>query len=765
MLESGNLTANSLKHYYSIQNSILEARSMRTTILSLAILFIAGTTLTEAKDIVGRVIDSNGQPLTGATILIEETGQGAASDEDGYFRLSGIERDTTTLIVRFIGYESRYVAVDLTSEEPERLEIVLESAVVRTDEMLVTASLFERITRYQPARSYNASELQMRNTSSMGTLIDGEPGVAMRSFGHAPARPVIRGMDGERIQVLQNGMKMGDISATAHDHAVMLDPQAVDQLDIIRGPASLIYGSSAMGGIINAHSNDIPSGWANGSSGYIGGQGQTGINALSGSGRYTYGADSWAMTLRSSLKNTGNMQTPIGEIPGTDLKAMHLASGLAYRTTNTHYGGSLHFTDQSYGIPEDPFDLDEEVVLKMQRLAFQGSIRHDISHDFWRGVELRTTYNYYMHEELEREFVDGVLDEEDLELGVDQDYAQVEILAQHGSFGFVDNGTIGASLEYYGMEVGGEEALTPDANGWTIAGFLVEEIMLTDKWMLQSGLRLEWNRTESLSNPDFPDAGQVRNQGIWAASIGLNGPVAENTRLGFQLSRSHRVPSVEELFSDALHLGAGAYEIGDPELENEIGYGLDLFLDYDTPSRNIHLALYANRISGYITLVPTGEREPVRGLPVLKYHGSDADLFGGELVLRQQITEAWRVSTQADYIYGRERADQGKSPLPYMPPLRLEASTEYDKGNWWARGDVSKAFNQNRTATQEESTDGYLLTEIAAGLRLGDDHLHHITLTIENLFDVTWQDHLSRIEQRDIPMMGRNIRLSYRYYY
>ncbi|MDG5766572.1 TonB-dependent receptor [Balneolales bacterium ANBcel1] len=730
----------------------------------LVLLLLLTPRISYAQTIHGRVVDTEEEPLPGATVMVLETALGTSTAPDGTFRLEGLEEGTWHLLIRYVGYESRQISVTLPQEGEPTLEITLSPATTRTAEVLVTASLFRRITRYQPSQSYSSADIQQRNTSSLGALIDGEAGVAMRSFGIAPARPVIRGMDGERIQVLQNGMKMGDISATAHDHAVSLDPQSIEQLDVIRGPASLIYGSSAMGGIVNAHSNDIPSGWTAGSSGYVGSEGQSGMASLSGAGRYTYGTDSWAVSVRGSTRNTGDMKTPSGTIPGTDLRALHFATGAAYRGADTHAGASVQFVDQRYGVPEDPFDPDEEVELFMQRYAAQGTVARVLRHDFWEGAEFRASYNHYIHEEIEREYDSEGGYDEDLELSVDQDYAQAELLLQHGSRGILDNGTVGASLEYYRMKVGGDEALTPDARGVTVAGYVVEELALSSNWRLQAGVRLEWNRTESRPNPDFPDAGSTRNQGIWAGAVGVHGSVSDPLRVGFQLSRAHRAPSVEELFSDAIHLGAGAYEIGDPSLDNEIGYGADFFIDYETPARRIHLALYANRITNYITRVPTGENEPVRGLPILQYRGSDADMIGGELVVKQELTRRWSLTGQGDYIRATERNDS-RQPLPLMPPLRLKGATEYDTGSWWGRLQVQHVFAQNRVAPAEETTGGYTLTEIAGGVRLGTHNLHQFTVTVENLFDVTWRDHLSRVDQRDIPMMGRNARVSYRYYF
>ncbi len=734
-------------------------------ILLAALVFASPLLAMAGGTITGRVTDRNDDPLHGATVLVQETGQGTATDADGHFVLTGLESCHRTLIIRYIGYREKEFSTNLPGEVDMPLRIVLSEEIIYGNELLVVGNLFERMTRYQPTRSYRAVDIQQRNTSSIGTLLDGEPGVAMRSMGHAPARPVIRGMDGERIQVLQNGMRMGDLSSTGHDHAVILDPSAIDRVDIVRGPASLIYGSSAMGGIINVHSTDIPTEWSNGFSGTLGAEGQTGTESAAGLTRMTYGTDKQVYTFRSSLRNTGNMQTPAGEIPDTGLRSLNLAAGTAWRYGGDFTGGSAQYTDMVYGIPDDPFDDEEKIELAMQRLAIQGMSSHRLDHRIWEAVEARLTYNYYSHEEIEYEYVDGVLDDQELEMAVDQHQVQTDLLFQHGQWGRLDNGNAGITLNYRDITVGGEETLTPDARGWNIAGYVIEEIELPRRWRLQGGLRLEWNRIRSIANEDFPQSDDLRSQGIWAGSIGICGPVNRHLETGLQFSRAHRTPSLEELFADAIHFAAGAYEVGDPQLDNEVGYGLDYFLDAKSESWEWHLALFANRFTHYIALRPTGQYEPDRGYPIFEYFGTEAQLFGGEFTLSRILTDHWKTTVQADYIHGSERRNRFRHPLPFMPPLRVTGSSGYDAGMWWTRLQIRHVFPQNRTAAGEEKTDGYTLTDLSAGLRLDSENLHHLTLTGENLLNVTWRDHLSRIEQRDIPMTGRNIRLSYRYYF
>ncbi|MDI6401054.1 TonB-dependent receptor [Balneolaceae bacterium ANBcel3] len=712
----------------------------------------------------GYVFDVDSHPLQGATIQIIGTDHGAVTREDGAFTLQRPEPGEWELLVRFIGYNQKIIEINIPEEQDTIFRIYLEADLFTWDEMLVTGRMHGQMARYQPIQRFNAVDIIQKNTTSLGTLLDGQPGVSMRSLGQAPARPVIRGMDGERIQMLQNGMRMGDVSSTAHDHAVIVDPSGVDQIDIIRGPSSLIYGSSAMGGVVNIHSGDIPTVWSEGVSGYGGMEGQTGMQSLAGSGRIAHGSEKKAFNLRGSYRNTGDMKTPNGSIPGTDVQAWHVSAGGAVRSNERVGGLSISFNHHEYGIPEDPFDENEEVHLSMSRLSAQAMMYQPVSTRLFSGAELKMGYHFYTHEEWETEWENNQIVEEDLELSVDQHFFQTDLLFRNRLSGRRTDGTTGFTFHYFNRKVGGDEALTPNASGWSLATFIVEEIELSDVVSVQGGVRFEWNVMEPLTNELFSQVEDRRSRGIVAASAGMSVQMTSSLGGGLQLSRAHRTPSVEELYADALHLAAGRYERGEPDLKDEKGYGADIFLQYETARGYMKVAGFVNRIHDYISIRPTGEREPVRGLPVMHYFGTDAILYGGEAEMRVQWIDDLYSSVHLDYVVGEERGTS-REPLPYMPPLKGFFQTGYDTGKWWADIHLRWGLSQKRIAENEERTGGYMLTGMNAGVRLGNARFHHVALSMENIFDVTWRDHLSRIEQRDIPMMGRNIRLSYRYHF
>src|SRR6056297_374158 len=288
---------------------------LKIIIFSLYFSLIAGTAGAQTS-FSGIVVEAgSGEPVPGATVYIEALQKGTSADKSGRFVFENLKHGVWSLEVRSVGYEP--VIADIT--HPLEVEPVFElkASVVRSEDVIVTASPIGRNIQYQPAQSLNAEQLQQRAAPSLGEILDGNPGVTTRSFGSAPARPVIRGFDGDRVLVLQNGERMGDLSGTAVDHAVGLDPLAMDRVEVVRGPASLMYGSGAIGGVVNLFSADMPREWDKGSrsalASHISSMNDMGAGLIS----TRYGTEKYAVTGRMIYRNGGDLTTPEGTLPDT----------------------------------------------------------------------------------------------------------------------------------------------------------------------------------------------------------------------------------------------------------------------------------------------------------------------------------------------------------------------------------------------------------------------------------------------------------------
>lgn len=708
----------------------------------------------------GSVIDyDTSRPISGVTILVIGTNIGTSTDQNGNFVFPLLSAGNFTLEFRSIGYRTISLSVNVPEDTRQPLEIILRPSVINFNEIVITSSPTGSGVRYQPDRAFSGEELNRRRDITIGQMLDGEPGVSMSSFGPAPARPVIRGLDGERILILENGERMGDISESAADHAIALDPQAAERLEVIRGPASLLYGTSALGGVINLLTSDIPKDWSPGSFGGLSFSGASVNNMGSGFGRIGHGWENKAVSARMSYRSAGNMQTPEGMLDGTDLSTVEGSAGYGFRNSTAQGGISFMGMKSAYGIPEALDDPDLKVEIRFNRIASQGRLDFE-RNSFFDKFQIKYHVARFHQSEMEIERNDDGTVDEIVGVSYDQDAFSTTLNMQHTPFGIFDRGVVGLNVNGRIMDVGGEEAYTPGDQYINTALFTFQEIPISSLVRLQAGVRLDYRNITTRTNHANPDIDETKNDFNVAASLGLNYRPDPAVELGFQLARAHRYPTSEELFANGVHLGQGTFEIGDPTLETEIGYGADMFFRYQQGRIQMEVAGFLTYIQNFVTFQPTGQIDVSSGFPIFLYGAENARLFGGEFSLATSMTDDLVVTLGADVVHGTSLGDQD-TPLPFMPPVRFRLGTEYTIGPAWTGFTIRHVTTQNRVAPEEDTTDGYTLFNIQAGYRFDKSGLHRLVLRAENLFNLTYRDHLSRVEDREFPMPGRNITLIY----
>lgn len=738
---------------------------MKRFILFCFLFITADITQAQIKNLTGLVVDGGPPvtPLPGAIIIIPGSGVHTTTDQYGRFTLSTDSTFSGVLEVRYIGYKKLQIDLKTITDPSGNLGLVyLERDPFTFEDVIITTSPSGRASNYQPARSYSQEHLQRMSSSSFGEMLNGEPGVHMRSFGSAPSRPVIRGLDGDRVLILENGERMGDLAETAADHAITLDPLSAGRIEVVRGPASLLYGSSALGGVINLFNDDIPDGWTDGISGSAALQGATVNNELAGFGRLVNGSGRGAFTSRLNYRTSGDIRTPDERLTGTYNDHLSGSAGYTYlHGQNSYTGFSLTGLTTTYGLP-DALDIPEQLVeIRMQRHTLRGRGQYYLDGLFNRA-DLRLNANWYNHKEMDLTFVPGDTFRENLELEFLTRSANGTLLIHHGDRQNTLRGTIGLNAGYREMRVGGNEALTPDIRSFILAALLFEEYQISPAFNIQTGFRTEYHYMKPVSNRDFKvtDFPQ-RSTWVSSASAGINWRPTKLLEAGFQVARAYRLPRAEELYSDAPHLGAGAYETGNPDLKNEIGIGTDLFIRY----RNEHLfgeaALFFNSIRYFVTYSPAGHIHEPSGLPVFTYISENAEIIGGEfnVALRsQKMTYALGL----DYVHG-SKTGNFREPLPFMPPLRVRIGISYETTHWFAGTSLKLAHRQNRVADGEDVTEGFAVLTIDGGIRITDDNRHLLTFRLGNALNTRYRDHLTRIEDRNKPMPGRGLTLTWRF--
>ncbi len=709
----------------------------------------------------GRVVaEHDGEPVPFINVIIEETALGTVTDQEGRFEIKNIPCGENRLVVKGMEHKTTYLEFEADPGELVELTVEVEYTGVELDEVVFTSSPTASGFRYQSDMSIMGEDLIRRSEISFGEVLDGEPGVAMRSMGSAPARPVIRGMDGDRVLVLENGERMGDVSESAAGHSLAMDPLSTSRMEVVKGPASLLYGSSALGGVINIFTRDIPEDWDRGATGAVSLQGATMNNMGSGFGRYTYGNEKLATSGRVAYRSSGNITTPEGVLPGTHTDHLDAAMGFGLERDNVTGGISFSANMQTYGLPEELDDPYEDIENRQQRYGFQGRFGFE-REGFFDKAQLRFHGTYLSQKEVEIETIDDVIDE-DIELSHDKYSFSTTFTMQHKPRGIFDRGAFGINLHGHNLEIGGEEAFTPGEERINAGLFTFQEIPVTHWFRLQTGLRMDVNHVSALPNHVFPDVTKTRNAVNFTGSVGMNFRPSENIEIGSQFARSHRNPLVEELFADGPHLCSGVYELGNPDLKDEIGHGADMFINWKNGAFTFELTGYVNYFDNYIIFEPTGETDTGSQLPVFEYIDEDARFFGSEFSMKVIPVEGLMLDVGMDYVNAR-RTTGDREYLPFIPPFRINSEIEYDYGRGWLAARVRHAATQDRVAPKEDVTEGYTLLGLQAGYRINERGNHSIVLRVDNVMDTKYRDHLSRVEDRHYAMPGRDLRLMYRW--
>jgi iron complex outermembrane recepter protein len=647
------------------------------------------------------------------------------------------------------------------------LEVILAPRPLTLDEVIATASPLRSGVTYTAAQSFDREELRRRLDASIGTMLDGEPGVAMRSLGPAPTRPVIRGFDGDRILVLENGERMGDIGESSADHAVALDPLSVERLEIVRGPASLLYGSGALGGVVNMTTRDLPRSWSRGLEGGAMLQGASMNRSGAGSAALFWGADDWASTFRISARETGDLETPEGRIGDTALSSLDGSLGLVRAWDEMHVGVSGSLVDRRYGIPEAWDDPGAEVFLTMEQRSLQARVGWEPGEGGaqaggLRGFELRTRVSTFFQQEIERGLEAGRIVNETVGLEYDAVSASGTATLRHGPVGVVGEGAVGLALRLRQMDIGGVDAFFPGVDERSVALFTFQEAPLTADLNLQVGGRIEANRSKARPSARFPSVDELRTGTALSGSVGLNWRPGGGWEMGAQVARAHRVPLAEELFANGAHLAAGVFEIGSAALSDEVSHGVDVFVRRDFARGSVEAAGFANLIRGYVAFQPLGRIDEASGFPVFQYQGTDARMLGGEFTAHLRLNEVWRMSAGVDWVQGT-RVGGDADALPSIPPLRSRLQVHAEPGRWWAGATLRAVSSQARVAPDELATDGYVVFDVQAGMRFDPVGRHALLIRIDNALDTRYRDHLSRLPERDMLMPGRNLTLTWRW--
>ena len=673
------------------------------------------------------------------------------------------------------------------------------------EEIIVTGHLVRELDLLAGKSVMTGTELQRELRPQLGDTLAKLPGVSATSFSPGASRPVLRGFQGERIRVLTDGIGSIDVSNTSADHAVTIDPLTAERMEVLRGPAVLLFGGQAIGGAVNVidrriprtvpeevHHIDVIAGLASaadersvGAAADVAAGGGLVLH-VDGSyrksddlraGGYVLSPELRAEQLEIAAEELEeghpeeaqealDLANRRGEIPNSATEQKSAGLGAALIRDNFNIGASVSLFDSKYGVPmrpgaehhhgeegeeeegeEEEGEEEHGAPVSIDLRQVRGDLRGEYKLDsgFLEGIRLRVGAADYEHTEFEGEEVGTVFKSSGLE-------GRLE-LVQRDRSGW--RGATGAQYFRRDFEAVGAEAFLPPNTTSQVGLFTLQEFEI-------GAVGVEASARIEQSNAEAHTLDIERDFTAFSAAAGASYALAQHVELGANLSRTERAPSAEELFSNGPHIATQAFEVGNPELNKERSLGAEAYFRVDRRDFELNLTVFANWFDDFIYEAATGEEQDE--LPVFQYFQRDATYYGFEAEVSRRLFDAGGFRVVGDLVADYVRATvKGEGPVPRIPPLRLLGGLEAQSNKLDARAEFEWVDDQDRVAAFETPTDGHTLVNASLAWRpWGKSRETSIVLSANNIFDVDARRHAS-FTKGFVPMAGRDIRLSARF--
>ena len=719
----------------------------------------------------GKVTYNDNSPLHDASVQITQLKQTVATDTEGNYLFENVPPGRYTLLVHIEGFADAAKIIDLTAGASQTVDFQMQVGGLK-EQVTVTASGTEQsvFDSFQSVNSVSSSTITQKSAVSLGEVLENETGVAKRSFGVGSSRPVIRGFDGDRVLVLENGVRSGTVGSQSGDHGETVDTLSAERIEVVKGPGTLLYGSNAIGGVVNVIDNDENEAH-NGFRGFVTTTGSTANREAAVSAGGEYGVRNWLFRGNFTAQRAGDYQTPLGRVENSAARSNSGSFGVGYYGKKAYLSGNFTTGVRRYGIPyaalfegggeapsasfgELPPAPDEDIDLRQRDYGFRlaGGFRN-LNNPFISGVQYNLGYSDYRHKEIE--IAEGIE-----ETGTIFDnktftyrsmFEQTKFKNLTGRFGFD-----GFNRDY---EVNGAEQLVTGKitqNAFSV--FALEELGF-ERVKFQFGGRIENNRYRA-ENPEYLD----RNFTGFSGAVGVNVGLWKGGAFVANYSNSYRAPALEELYNNGPHIGNVTFEIGNQNLEAERSNGFDFSLRHQSDRFRFSGDVYYYNIDNFVYFAyqdedGDGQIDIEDGLPVARYEQDKARYLGVELSAEATFNKWLGGFVSADAV--RARLTDLDQNLPRIPPARVRAGLDIRYRDFNVRPEAVFAARQNKVAPLETPTAGYGIVNVSGSYTIARQHYAHIfTFNAYNLTDKLYRNHLSFIKEF-APEIGRGIRFGY----
>ncbi|MGR8933727.1 MAG: TonB-dependent receptor [Gammaproteobacteria bacterium] len=615
-----------------------------------------------------------------------------------------------------------------------------ETAPEELDTVLVSASLPQNAEESaRPVTVLSDEELLEKLGNTIGETLKQEPGVSSQSFGPGVGTPVIRGQSGPRVRVMQNGIGNNDVSTLSPDHANSAEPLLAERIEVLRGPSTLLYGSGAIGGIVNVIDNRIPEKMPDKLLGAaleqrynsVANETASVIKLEGGKKHFAYHVDGFyrdrdnlhiggdaidasaARATDPSLEGIAVLQNSHGAIPNTNARTRGGSLGFSAIGEPGFAGVALNHLENTYGVPPDGSGGDPiRIDMRQTKYDFKGELEQPFA--LAEALRLKFGYTDYRHVELANNVPGTVFTNRTYE-------SRLELL--HVPFGPF-KGSAGFQSINSDFAAIGEEAIVPQSKIDSYGLFAVESLEIADI-RYEFGVRVEY---QSIA----PEGEASREFLPLSGSASVNWDIDKQNQVSFAVTQSQRAPQVQELFSNGVHEATRSFEVGNPNLRKEVSYNLDLGYRFKAEWMRAEINLFHNWVNNYIYAQRSGEvfdedleaieplcSSPGACLPVYQTTQNNAIFKGYEAKLVFPLMEnhygAVDLTLFSDYTRG---TFVNGGDVPRLPPLRYGLQLDYLQDDWSANLRLTRGDAQTHAGANESDTPGYLLLDIGADYRL-----------------------------------------------
>lgn len=654
-----------------------------------------------------------------------------------------------------------------------------DESTQKLDTIQVTAHpLVQTAVDYSAADNVIKSDQLVQGGTTIGEALSDQVGVYSNQFGPGASRPVIRGQDAARVKVLANASETMDVSTLSPDHAVTVDPTLAKQIEIVRGPSTLLYGAGNVGGLVNITDNKIPTQMPeNGYEGKLGVRYNTGNDEKLATAGVTVGlGDQVALRVEGLKRDANNYIAPDyvheGEkerrVDNTFAESQNVTLGLSwiydrgftgvsytnrqdqyglpghnheYESCEAHLAGQphLHCGEHDHDHEEDTHEAHDHshagpwVDLKSERYDFRSELADPFAG--FQKLRVQASYTDYQHDEIEEGQAATTFKSE----GYD---TRLELL--HNPIGAWE-GVIGTQFGRQKLDITGEEALFAGPS-------------TTDKWSLFALEHRQWNDVHfelaarlDQQSIDIDSPQKDYDDHAFSYSGAANWAFAPNYKLSLVASHQERLPMAQELYSQGKHLATNTYELGNENLAVEKSNNLELGFHYDTDRLNYHVHVFHNWFDDYIYAQTLDRYEDFR---LIQYTQDKARFYGAEGEISYQLSPIYTATLFGDYVRGKIDAE---GDAPRVPGGRVGTRFDADFGDGFSgTAEYYRAFKQDKIAVYETETDGYNMVNLglAYAARLSDKTDYRVYAKANNLLDETVYNHASFLST--LPQMGRN---------